>query len=96
MHVQTLGSGKRRNLLSAFYVKDFEVRLVWDTFVRVQKKACAWLLSEQYQSLKVRTRINMRNCDFCGFHEVIFCVMIELCCCALLYAGNLAFCIYEK
>ena len=42
----------------------------------------------------MRTRVNMRNSDFYGFHEVIFRVMTELCCCALLYAGNLAFCHY--
>jgi len=65
-------------------------------FERVQETACAWLLSEQYQRLKMRTRVHMRNSDFCGLHEVIFRVLIELCCCASLYAGNLAFCLYGE
>ena len=63
---------------------------------RVHERACAWLLSEQYQPLKVRTRVNKRKSDFCGLHEVMFRVITELCCCASLYAGNLAFCVYGK
>jgi hypothetical protein len=80
MHVRTLGSSTRHNLFSAFYVKDFKVGLVcWNTFVLVHETACAWLLSEQYQHLKVCTRLNMRDSIFCGLHEVIFCVAV-LCC----------------
>jgi len=38
----------------------------------------------------------MGNSDFYGLHEVIFRVVIVLCCCALFYSGNLSFCHYGK
>jgi len=41
IHVQPVGSGTRRILFSAFYVKYFKVGLVWNMFERVQEKACA-------------------------------------------------------
>jgi hypothetical protein len=91
IHVRTLGNGTRRNLFSAFYVKNFKVGLVWNTFVRVHETTCAWLLSEQHQPLKVCTRLNMRGGIFCGLHEVILCAAV-----LLLYAGNLAFCIHME
>jgi len=96
MHAQPVGNGTRRILFSAFYVTYFKVGLVWNMFERVQETARAWLLTEQYQLLKMRTRVHMRSSDFCGLYKVIFRVLIELCCCALLYAGSLAFCLYGK
>lgn len=64
MHVQHVGTDTGRGLFTAFCIKDFQVGLVWNMFDRAVETAGSWLLSKQYQLLKVCTRVNIRNSDF--------------------------------